>query len=156
MGAIIYTIDDVHCMKKKLPFLICKHDNQCTYTVCTDQHIQSIYYTLDYRCKLRNTYLKMAKIHYSAECNLIHENNRPVPSAPIYPYFGPVINRSFALINRHSMHNCRPVKMQLTNAHFRVRFYSSCHDKMQSGSVPMSLLRHKCTILYACSCRFGK
>ena len=63
---------------------------------------------------------------------------------------------SFALINRHNMHNCQPVKTQLTNAHFWVRLCSSCYDKMQLGSVLMSLLRHKCTILYACSCRFGK
>ena len=54
------------------------------------------------------------------------------------------------------MHNCQPVKTQLTKAHFWVRVCSSCYDKMQSGSVLMSLLRHKYAILNACSCRFGK
>ena len=40
------------------------------------------------------------------------------------------------------MHNCQPFKTQLTNAHFQVRFYSSCYDEMQLGSVPMWLFRH--------------
>ena len=41
----------------------------------------------------------------------------------------------FSLINGHSMHNCQPVKTQLTNPHFRVRFYRSCYEEIQLGSV---------------------